>query len=257
MDPVAIAAGPIQIHWYAITYLVGIGLAWLALQYRVKRGAVQFDEEALSDIIFYAVLGILLGGRLGYIFFYGFDAIVADPTRILRIWEGGMSFHGGFMGVMASLWYYGYRKGYSFWSIMDFIAPAVPLGLGSGRIGNFINSELPGRVTDVSWAVVYPGDLVARHPSSLYQAVLEGPILFALLWLYSMKPRPAMAVSGLFLLGYGGARTFSEFFREPDAHIGFVLGGWVTMGQALSIPMVLLGVGFMVYSYRQEGGNRQ
>ena len=252
LDPVAVSLGPLQIHWYAISYLVGIGLAWFVLKYRVDKDGT-WSEEQLSDILFYAVLGILLGGRLGYIFFYGFDAIARDPLSVLRIWEGGMSFHGGFLGVLASLWFYAYRRGLRFWDIMDFIAPAVPLGLGSGRIGNFINTELPGRITDVPWAVVYPGEVVARHPSSLYQAVLEGPVLFLVLWTFSARPKPVMAVSALFVLGYGLLRFFSEFFRAPDAHIGFLYGGWLTMGQVLSLPMVILGIALLAYSYLQEG----
>ena len=160
-----------------------------------------------------------------------------------------MSFHGGFIGVLVGVAVFAWRKGVTFFELADFIAPSIPLGLGSGRIGNFINAELPGRVTEVPWALVYPGEIVGRHPSSLYQALLEGPVLFVFLWVYAMKPRPTMAVSGMFLLGYGSLRIFSEFFREPDSHIGFVVFDWVTTGQLLSLPMIFLGAGFVVYGY--------
>lgn len=251
IDPVAIAFGPVRIHWYAISYLVGIGLAWLLLRYRTRRDGLNWRSDDLSDIIFYAVLGVLLGGRIGYMLFYGLDGLVNDPLSALKIWQGGMSFHGGLLGVIIALYIYGRRRGRAFFSITDFIAPAVPLALGCGRIGNFINTELPGRVSDLPWAVVYPGDLVARHPSSLYQALLEGPLLFALLWIYSAKPRPRMAVSGLFLLGYGSLRLVSEVFREPDSHMGFILFEGVTAGQLLSLPMAFIGIGMLAYSYRQ------
>lgn len=248
IDPVAISLGPVSIHWYALSYLIGIGLVWLTLRYRTRVYQLDWTQDDLSDIVFYAVLGVLLGGRIGYMLFYGWEALLRDPLSALKIWEGGMSFHGGLIGVLIGVWFFARRKGVSFFAVTDFIAPSIPLALGCGRIGNFINGELPGRVTDVSWALVYPGELVGRHPSSLYQALLEGPVLFAMLWVFAMKPRPLMVISGMFLVGYGSLRVLSEAFREPDSHIGFVMFNWVTQGQLLSVPMVLLGISFVVYS---------
>ena len=197
------------------------------------------------------MLGVLLGGRIGYMLFYGMENLLANPASALRVWEGGMSFHGGLIGVLLGVLWFARKTGRTFFQITDFIAPSIPIALGCGRIGNFINAELPGRVTEVPWGLVYPGEVVARHPSSLYQAMLEGPVLFVLLWVFAMKPRPVMAVSGLFLVGYGLLRIFSETFRLPDSHLGFVLFDQVTQGQLLSLPMVLLGAGFIAYSYYQ------
>jgi phosphatidylglycerol:prolipoprotein diacylglycerol transferase len=249
LDPIAVSLGPLAIHWYALTYIVGIGMAWWTLKYRTRHYGLQWTDDDLSDLVFYATLGVLLGGRIGYMFFYGYQNLANDPLSLLRVWEGGMSFHGGMLGVLAGVAYFASKHNTSFFKVADFIAPSIPLGIGSGRIGNFINGELPGRVTDVSWAVIYPGEIVGRHPSSLYQAMLEGPVLLILLWTFALKPRPTMAISGLFLLGYGSLRTFSEFFREPDSHIGYVMFNWVTTGQLLSLPMALLGVVFITYSY--------
>ena len=251
LDPVAISLGPISIHWYAISYLVGIGLVWWTLGYRNRHYASGYSDEQLSDLVFFAVLGLLLGGRIGYMLFYGMENLLANPASALRVWEGGMSFHGGLIGVLLGVLWFARKTGRTFFQITDFIAPSIPIALGCGRIGNFINAELPGRVTEVPWGLVYPGEVVARHPSSLYQAMLEGPVLFALLWVFAMKPRPGMAVSGLFLVGYGLLRIFSETFRLPDSHLGFVLFDQVTQGQLLSLPMVLLGTGFIAYSYYQ------
>ncbi len=251
LDPVAISLGPISIHWYAISYLVGIGLVWWTLGYRNRHYASGYSDEEVSDLVFFAVLGVLLGGRIGYMLFYGMENLMANPASALRVWEGGMSFHGGLIGVLLGVLWFARKTGRTFFQITDFIAPSIPIALGCGRIGNFINAELPGRVTEVPWGLVYPGELVARHPSSLYQAMLEGPVLFALLWVFAMKPRPGMAVSGLFLVGYGLLRIFSETFRLPDSHLGFVLFDQVTQGQLLSLPMVLLGAGFIAYSYYQ------
>lgn len=251
LDPVAISLGPISIHWYAISYLVGIGLVWWTLGYRNRHYASGYSDEEVSDLVFFAVLGVLLGGRIGYMLFYGMENLMANPASALRVWEGGMSFHGGLIGVLLGVLWFARKTGRTFFQITDFIAPSIPIALGCGRIGNFINAELPGRVTEVPWGLVYPGELVARHPSSLYQAMLEGPVLFVLLWVFAMKPRPVMAVSGLFLVGYGLLRIFSETFRLPDSHLGFVLFDQVTQGQLLSLPMVLLGAGFIAYSYYQ------
>ena len=254
IDPIALSLGPVSIHWYALTYLVGISAAWWTLKYRTKTYNLDWTDDDLADMVFYAVLGVLVGGRFGYMFFYGLDRLAADPLSALRIWEGGMSFHGGMLGVLVGIGIFARRKGVGFFTLTDFIAPSIPLGLGCGRIGNFINTELPGRVTDVPWALIYPGEQIGRHPSSLYQAILEGPVLFFILWLFAMKPRPVMAISGLFLLGYASLRIVSEFYREPDAHIGFVASGWVTTGQMLSLPMALLGIALIAYGYIRNNG---
>ena len=249
IDPVAISIGPVNIYWYAVSYLVGIGLVWWTLKYRVRTYGLRWTDEDLSDLISYAIIGVLLGGRIGYVLFYGYEMLRLDPLAVLRIWEGGMSFHGGFIGVLVGVGVFARGKGVTFFELADFIAPSIPLGLGSGRIGNFINAELPGRMTEVPWAILYPDEIIGRHPSSLYQALLEGPVLFVFLWVFAMKPRPAMAVSGMFLLGYGSLRIFSEFFREPDSHIGFVVFDWVTTGQLLSVPMIVIGLGLVAYGY--------
>ena len=267
IDPVAISLGPVQIHWYALSYLIGISLVWWHLKLRnlhqselaSKRGDKQpsaqpvWTAEQLSDLVFYSVLGVILGGRIGYMLFYGMDQIVENPISVFRVWEGGMSFHGGMLGVFLGMYWFARSAGYTFFQVSDFIAPSIPIALGCGRIGNFINGELPGRVTDVSWAVVFPGEAVARHPSSLYQAMLEGPVLFLILWLFTRRLRPTMSTSGMFLIGYGLLRFFSEFFRRPDLHMGadgFIAFNWLTTGQALSIPMVIFGIVFIAYSYR-------
>lgn len=252
IDPVLISIGPVSIHWYAISYLVGIGFAWWLLGRRARVTGMPWNDEQISDLVFYVVLGVILGGRIGYMFFYNFDALLAAPLSLFKIWQGGMSFHGGMLGVIAGLYAYSRVNKRPFFSVTDFIAPGAPIALGSGRLGNFANAELPGRVTDVPWGLIYPGDVVTRHPSSLYQFALEGPVLFAILWLFSRRPRPEMAVSGLFLIGYGSLRIISELFREPDAHIGFVAFGWVTMGQVLSLPMLALGFGLMIYTYSRK-----
>lgn len=252
IDPIAISLGPISIYWYAISYLVGIGIVWWILRQRCRRQGLQWTDDDLSDILFYTVLGVLLGGRVGYMFFYGLDNLIQDPASALKVWQGGMSFHGGLIGVLLGVLFFARKRGVSFFAVTDFIAPAIPLALGCGRIGNFINAELPGRMTDVPWALIYPGEEFGRHPSSLYQATLEGPILFAFLWLYSMKPKPVMAVSGMFLVGYGSLRLFTEFFRQPDAHIGFVFFDWITTGQLLSLPMLILGLFLVFYSYSKN-----
>ena len=253
-DPVAISLGPISIHWYALSYLVGIGCVWWRLNVRARMSAGRYtwNEEQVSDLVFYAVLGIIIGGRVGYMLFYGRDQIAENPLVILKVWQGGMSFHGGMLGVFIAMATYARLHKRTFFEITDYIAPSVPIALGAGRIGNFINGELPGRVTDVPWAAIYPGDIVGRHPSSLYQAFTEGLVLFCLLWLFNQKEKPKMAVSGMFLLGYGALRFITEFFREPDAHMGFVAFGWASQGQMLSMPMIIIGIGFIIYSYQKN-----
>ncbi|WP_373386627.1 prolipoprotein diacylglyceryl transferase [Pseudomonas alcaligenes] len=253
IDPVALDLGVIKIHWYGLMYLVGIGGAWLLASRRLQDFDPTWSKEKLSDLVFWVAMGVILGGRLGYVLFYDLAAYVAEPLKILRVWEGGMSFHGGLIGVMLATWLFGRRNDKSFFQLMDFIAPLVPIGLGAGRIGNFINAELWGKATDLPWAMVFPTDpqQLARHPSQLYQFALEGVALFLILWLYSRKPRPTMAVSGLFAACYGVFRFIVEFVRVPDAQLGYLAWNWLTMGQVLCLPMILGGIGLMVWAYRR------
>jgi len=201
----------------------------------------------VDDLVFYAMLGVILGGRIGYAVVYGTEQLLSDPLYLFKITEGGMSFHGGLAGVLIAMWLYGRSLGHSMWRMTDFVAPLVPLGLGFGRIGNFINGELWGKPTDLPWAFVVDG--IARHPSQLYEALLEGFVLFAILWMYSAKPRPYLAVSGLFLFLYGVFRFAIEFVRLPDQDPGYIAWGWVTMGQVLSAPMILIGATMLVMAY--------
>ncbi|MDR9467040.1 prolipoprotein diacylglyceryl transferase [Marinospirillum sp.] len=250
IDPVAFSLGPVQVHWYGLTYLVGIGMAWWLARQRADRLGLSKDQ--VSDLIFYAAVGVILGGRLGYAFFYHFDRVLADPLWLLRVWEGGMAFHGGFLGVAVALLVFARKHRLPWLQLGDFVAPLTPLGLGLGRLGNFINGELWGRVSEVPWAMVFPGGGPdPRHPSQLYQFALEGVLLFLVLWLFSRQPRPAGSVAGLFLIGYGILRFLVEFTREPDAHLGLLLGG-LSMGQILSLPMVAVGVALMVWAYRGQ-----
>ncbi len=261
IDPVALSLGPLKIHWYGLMYLVGFGAAWWLGRVRARapngtRANVPnsgWTAEQVSDMIFYGALGAVLGGRLGYILFYDLPTYLDNPFKMLKIWEGGMSFHGGMLGVLVATWLFGRKTGKSFFQVTDFLAPLVPIGLGAGRIGNFINGELWGKVTDVSWAMVFPhGGALPRHPSQLYQALLEGLIFFLILWLYSRKPRPTMAVSGLFLLCYGVFRFVVEFVREPDQQLGYLAFGWLTMGQVLSAPMIVGGIGLLIWAYSRK-----
>lgn len=254
IDPVALSLGPVQIHWYGLMYLIGIGGAWWLASRRLKRFDPSWTSETLSDLVFWVALGVIAGGRLGYVLFYDLASYLNDPSLVLQIWKGGMSFHGGLVGVLLAVLWFSRRQGKSFFQLMDFVAPLVPIGLGAGRIGNFINAELWGRATDVPWAMVFPTDpaQLARHPSQLYQFALEGVALFTILWIYSRKPRPTMAVSGLFGICYGVFRFVIEFVREPDAHLGYLAFGWLTMGQLLCIPMILAGAALMWWAYRKE-----
>ena len=254
IDPVALAIGPLKIHWYGLMYLIGIGAAWLILSRRLNRFDPTWTKEKLSDLVFWVAMGVIVGGRLGYVLFYDLSAYIANPLLIFEVWKGGMAFHGGLIGVMLAVWGFGKRNGKSFFQIMDFIAPVVPIGLGAGRIGNFINAELWGKASDVPWAMIFPTDpqQLARHPSQLYQFALEGVALFLILWLYSRKPRPTMAVSGMFALFYGIFRFIAEFVRVPDAQLGYLAFGWVTMGQILCIPMIAGGLFLIWWAYHRD-----
>ena len=251
IDPIAISIGPLAVHWYGIMYIIAFSGAWLLARYRASRGPLEWTNEQISDLIFYGALGAVLGGRIGSALFYNFSTVLADPLWVLRVWEGGMSFHGGFLGVMGALWWYSRRIGRHYFQVLDFIAPMAPFGLGAGRLGNFIGGELWGRRTDAPWGMVFPHvDEFPRHASQLYQFALEGIVLFSIMWWFSSRPRPMYAVSGLFGIGYGCQRFFVEFFREPDEGLGFVALDWLTMGQILSLPMIIAGVVLMVMAYR-------
>ncbi len=270
-DPVAIALGPVSVHWYGIMYLIAFLCFWALGSWRAERFG--WSKEQVGDLMFWGVLGVILGGRLGYILFYDFANVVAEPLRALKIWQGGMSFHGGLLGVMITMWAWGKSQNYGFFKVADFVAPLVPPGLFFGRLGNFIGGELWGRQTDASVGMIFPKaidiynwdspelkamyeagalDAYARHPSQLYEAGLEGLALFVVLWLYSRTAKPRMAVSGLFLLGYGLARFSVEFFREPDADKGFIAFDWLTMGMALSTPMIVAGAVLMGWAYTRQ-----
>ncbi|ATD65110.1 prolipoprotein diacylglyceryl transferase [Neisseria weixii] len=270
-DPVLISIGPLAIRWYALSYIVGFVLfIWLGRR-RIAQGNTLFTKEMLDDFLTWGILGVILGGRLGYILFYKLSDYLADPISMFKVWEGGMSFHGGFLGVVVAMWLFSRKHNISVWKTMDFVAPLVPLGLASGRIGNFINGELWGRITDpiAFWAMGFPQaryeDLEAaahnpqwaewlnqfgmlpRHPSQLYQFALEGICLFILVWVFSKKPRPTGQVASLFLGGYGFFRFIAEFARQPDDYLGLLTLG-LSMGQWLSVPMIVLGaVGFVYF----------
>lgn len=250
IDPVAISLGPLAIHWYGLMYVVGFVAAWWLGCRRASRLGLTRDD--IGDLIFYAALGVVLGGRLGYVLFYGMDRLLENPLWIVQVWDGGMSFHGGLIGVLLAALWFARKKGLAFFTLTDFVAPLVPIGLGAGRLGNFINAELPGRITTLPWGMPFPGmGPEPRHPSALYEAALEGLVLFLVLWWVSAKPRARGLISGLFLVLYGLFRFGVEFVRLPDAHIGFIAFGWVTMGMLLTLPMILAGVGLMLWSRRQ------
>lgn len=253
IDPVALSIGPLAIHWYGVLYLVAFASAWWLGRYRARQPNSGWKPEQIEDLIFYGALGVVLGGRVGYVLFYNFDTFLANPLMLFTVWEGGMSFHGGMLGVLFALWLYARKQQRGYFEVVDFVVPLIPLGLGAGRIGNFINGELWGKVSDLPWAMVFPGaGPQPRHPSMLYEFFLEGILLFIIVWLYSAKPRPAMAVTGLFGAGYGLFRFLVEFVRMPDAHIGYLAGGWLTMGMVLSLPMVVVGMALMLYAYKKR-----
>jgi len=279
-DPVALAIGPLpvigktlSIHWYGIMYLLAFFSFWKLAEWRARKDQWRgWQASEVSDYLFYAILGVVLGGRIGYMLFYATAELISHPLSIIRIWDGGMSFHGGLLGVLLVMFLYGRKTGRGFWNIADFSAPMVPLGLMFGRFGNFIGGELWGRKTDAAWGMIFPNSInsplstdalhelyltgalnaEARHPSQLYQAMLEGLALFLILWFYSRKPRPAAAVSGAFLLGYGIFRFSVEFFRQPDAQLQFIAFDWLTMGQVLSAPMAIAGIILIGYAYRAK-----
>ncbi|RCL44944.1 MAG: prolipoprotein diacylglyceryl transferase [Candidatus Thioglobus sp.] len=241
-DPIALQLGPLAVRWYGLMYLCGFLAFWVLGRHRAARSDSFIQPQQVGDFLFYAVLGVIAGGRLGSVLFYNFDYFLQQPLYLFEIWKGGMSFHGGLLGVIVAIAVYQHKKGWGFLRLADFIAPLVPLGLGFGRIGNFINAELWGRVTDLPWAVIFPQvDGLGRHPSQLYQAALEGLLLFIVLWLYSSRPRPTGAVAAVFLFLYGGFRFLVEIVREPDQHLGFVAYDFLTMGQLLSLPMIICG----------------
>lgn len=283
IDPIALDLGvwnlPVlgsvhpQVHWYGLMYLFGFIVAWWLGRRRIRAGRLPgVDDNGFGDLMFYAMLGVVLGGRIGYILFYDFASFLANPMMIVRVWEGGMSFHGGLLGVLAAVAWWSRRHRLHFFDTVDFIAPLVPAGLGFGRLGNYIGGELWGKLTNAGWGVIFPRaplsdtapgqaleqllttaqiqqqyaagvlDRYARHPSQLYQAALEGLVMFCVLVWYSRKPRPRYAVSGLFALLYGCFRFLVEFVRVPDAQLGYLAFGWLTMGQVLSLPLILLGL---------------
>jgi phosphatidylglycerol---prolipoprotein diacylglyceryl transferase len=252
IDPVAIAIGPLAVRWYGLMYLVGFGMAFLLARSRIRAGrSGNISSTVFDDLFFFCVLGVVLGGRLGYVLFYKPGYYFSHPLEILAVWQGGMSFHGGFLGVLLAMLHIARKHRIRWLALTDFIAPLIPPALAAGRIGNFINGELWGRITDVPWAMVFRGaGPLPRHPSQLYQFALEGALLFVVLWLYSAKPRATGAVSAMFLIGYGVLRFAAEFFREPDDFLG-LLAFNLSMGQWLSLPMILAGIAMLAWSGRK------
>ncbi len=256
-DPVAFALGPLKVHWYGLMYLAAFVQFLILGRLRIKQPHIAtagWKVEDLDDMLFYGVLGVVIGGRLGEVLFYHPAYYFSNPFEIIAVWKGGMSFHGGFLGVMVAMALWARKKGRHVMEVLDFIAPMVPLGYAAGRIGNFINAELPGRAADASlpWAMVWPNvDTLPRHPSPIYQALVDGVLLFIVLWLFARKPRPMMAVSGVFALGYGCARFFTEYFRMPDYEVSFV-GLTISAGQMLSLPMIALGLALLLAAYKRR-----
>lgn len=267
IDPIAFSLGPLKVHWYGIMYLIGFGSAWWLGRRRAARPDSGWTAEQVGDLVFYGAVGVVLGGRIGYMLFYGMDQLRESWLNLFKIWDGGMSFHGGLLGVMLAMWWLGRRDHKSFFQVADFAAPLVPLGLAAGRLGNFINGELWGKVTTLPWGMRLPcdrppfGELYCggrvvgfsppHHPSMLYEFALEGVVLFVILWLYSRRRRPTMAVSGMFLLFYGIFRFLVEFVRLPDPQLGYLAFGWLTRGQELSFPMIVAGAALLWWAYRR------
>ena len=242
IDPVALSIGSLQLRWYGLMYLAGFGLGWMLGRWRASRPGSGWTGPDVDDLLTCVMIGIILGGRIGYVLFYDLPVYTHDPMEIVRIWNGGMSFHGGLLGVLGAFWYFARTRGRTFLEVSDFIAPLIPQGLFFGRLGNFINGELWGKVSDVPWAIVFPGaGPLPRHPSQLYEAALEGLLLFIMVWVFSLKPRKVGAVSGLFALGYGVFRFAVEFVRMPDVQLGYLAFGWLTMGQLLCVPLIVAG----------------
>jgi phosphatidylglycerol:prolipoprotein diacylglycerol transferase len=250
-DPVAIHLGPLAIRWYGLMYLVGFVVAYALGRLRIRGGkSGRVTMEVLDDLLFFVVLGVILGGRIGYVLFYKLGYYLDHPAEIFAVWQGGMSFHGGFLGVLVAVWWVARKHRLRWLELTDFVAPLVPLALAAGRLGNFINGELWGRPATVPWAMIFPqAGPVPRHPSQLYQLGLEGLALFVLLWIYSSRPRPTGAVSAVFLIGYGVFRFVAEYFREPDDFLGLLALG-LSMGQWLSLPMILAGIAMLVWARR-------
>jgi len=269
IDPIIVSLGPVALRWYGLTFLAGFAAVWWLGNLRAKQHANKWSPTDISDLVFYGAMGAVLGGRVGYVLFYNFGTLLDDPLYLLRIWEGGMSFHGGFLGVGVAMLLFARKTKLGWLEVTDFLVPLCPIGLGFGRIGNFINMELPGRVTESPFGLVYLCDAVqgltntcigqwetvARHPSPLYQALTEGLLLFVVVWFVSSKPRKAGLVSGVFLMGYGCVRFFTENFRSPDSHIGFIAFDWLTMGQLLSLPMLIAGILLVLWSRTQNAPN--
>ncbi|AER55733.1 prolipoprotein diacylglyceryl transferase [Pseudoxanthomonas spadix] len=274
-DPIAFSIGPVDVHWYGIAYALSFFAAWFLGRGRILAGRLPgVTQEHFSDLAFYAMLGVVLGGRLGYILFYDLPVYLDSPLKVFKVWEGGMSFHGGLLGVLVAAWLWSRRHRLHFFDTMDFVAPLVPAGLGLGRLANYVNGELWGKHTGSGWGVIFPGtdpevinlrldqaqlqaryaagalDRYARHPSQLYEALLEGLVMFLVLWTYSARPRARYAVSGLFALLYGVFRFIVEFVRVPDQQLEYLALGWVTMGQLLSLPLVALGL-FLLWRSRR------
>lgn len=276
IDPIAFRLGPLQVHWYGIMYLLGFATAWWLGRRRIRAGRLPgVDEQGFGDLLFYGMLGVVLGGRIGYVLFYAFGDFLANPLMLFKVWEGGMSFHGGLLGVAAAVYWWARKRRLHVFDVIDFVAPLVPPGLGLGRLGNYIGGELWGKYTQAGWGVIFPRaestlagmsparlqaqyasgalDALARHPSQLYQAALEGLVMFGVLWWYSRRPRPRYAVAGLFALMYGCFRFLVEFVRVPDAQLGeggYLAFGWLTMGQVLSTPLILVGLYWLWLSRR-------
>jgi phosphatidylglycerol:prolipoprotein diacylglycerol transferase len=250
IDPVALQLGPVKIHWYGLMYVVGFVAGWWLARRRAAAPGSTWKPVDVDDVIFFAAIGVIAGGRLGWILIYGYERLLADPLSIIRVWEGGMSFHGGLAGVMIAVAWFARRRGRKIADVFDFTVPLPAIGLFAGRIGNFINGELWGKPTDVSWGFLVGGDI--RHPTQLYEAALEGIVLFTIIWWFTSKPRLRLAPAGLFLVIYAAFRIFVEFLRLPDAHIGYLAFGWLTMGQLLSLPMLIAGLAMLAWAHRRN-----